>query len=214
MARAASRTAPRPSRVAARPARRVTTRTAAERRSTAPKKTLVKSSNSRSVTSRSATSSPATKAAPKFASPARRSAIARAVDPQNATTTGRRLVKISLGVLVALVAVMMAVVVAQTRIAENQMQLDRIESRIGSERDRYNQLRLERSQLREPARLVVEARALGMQPGVGVDFTTVDPMTVAAVLVATGGVDPDLLTDGEDPLREYGEFKAIVGGAP
>lgn len=203
MARAASRTTPRPQRVTARPARRVTTRTAAERRSTAPKKAV----------SKTATTTP-TKTAPKVVGPARRSPIARAVDPQNATTTGRRLVKISLGVLVALVAVMMAVVVAQTRIAENQMQLDRIESKIGAERDRYNQLRLERSQLREPARLVVEARALGMQPGVGVDFTTVDPMTVAAVLVATGGVDPDLLTDGEDPLREYGEFKAIVGGAP
>lgn len=209
MARAASRATSRPSRVTARPARRVTTRTAAERRSTS-----TRTSTSRTSTAKTSTAKTATKVAPKVVSPARRSPIARAVDPQNATTTGRRLVKVSLGVLVALVAVMMTVVVAQTRIAENQMQLDRIESRIGAERDRYNQLRLERSQLREPARLVVEARALGMQPGVGVDFTTVDPMTVAAVLVATGGVDPDLLTDGEDPLREYGEFKAIVGGAP
>ena len=209
MARAASRATSRPSRVTARPARRVTTRTAAERRSTS-----TRTSTSRTSTAKTSTAKTATKVAPKVVSPARRSPIARAVDPQNATTTGRRLVKVSLVVLVALVAVMMTVVVAQTRIAENQMQLDRIESRIGAERDRYNQLRLERSQLREPARLVVEARALGMQPGVGVDFTTVDPMTVAAVLVATGGVDPDLLTDGEDPLREYGEFKAIVGGAP
>ncbi len=208
MARAASRATSRSTRVTARPARRVTTRTAAERRSTSTRTSTTRTSTAKS------TAKTSKKVAPKVVSPARRSPIARAVDPQNATTTGRRLVKVSLGVLVALVAVMMTVVVAQTRIAENQMQLDRIESRIGAERDRYNQLRLERSQLREPARLVVEARALGMQPGVGVDFTTVDPMTVAAVLVATGGVDPDLLTDGEDPLREYGEFKAIVGGAP
>lgn len=204
MARAASRVAPRaPRRTPAtpsRPSRRVTTRTAADRRSSAPKKSA--------------------KTAPKVVpsrtpAPRRsRSAIARAVDPQNATVAGRRLVKAALAVLVILVGIMMAVVVAQTRIAENQMQLDRIESRIESERDRYNQLRLERSLLREPARLVVEARALGMQPGIGVDFTTVDPMTVAAVLVATGGVDPDLLSNGADPLQEYGEFKAIVGGAP
>lgn len=213
MARAASRATSRPTRVTARPARRVTTRTAAERRSTSTRTSTARTSTAKS-TVKTSTAKTSKKVAPKVVSPARRSPIARAVDPQNATTTGRRLVKVSLGVLVALVAVMMTVVVAQTRIAENQMQLDRIESRIGAERDRYNQLRLERSQLREPARLVVEARALGMQPGVGVDFTTVDPMTVAAVLVATGGVDPDLLTDGEDPLREYGEFKAIVGGAP
>jgi hypothetical protein len=92
------------------------------------------------------------------------------------------------------------------------MQIDRIEDDIAAERDRYDTLRLERSTLREPARLVVEARALGMQPGVGVDFTSVDPMTVAAVLVSTGGVDPALLSESDDPLREYGQFKAILGG--
>lgn len=200
-ARAATRAPQRSPRTTSRPARRVTTRTAADRRSIAPKKVAPKKVAPKKVQ---------TKVAPS----ASRSPIARAVDPQNATAAGRRLVTSALVVLVILVGIMMAVVVAQTRIAENQMQLDRIESRIESERDRYNQLRLERSLLREPARLVVEARALGMQPGVGVDFTTVDPMTVAAVLVATGGVDPELLTDGADPLQEYGEFKAIVGGAP
>ncbi len=204
-ARAATRAPQRSPRTTSRPARRVTTRTAADRRSIAPKKVAPKKVSPKKVQ---------TKAAPKVAPSASRSPIARAVDPQNATAAGRRLVTSALVVLVILVGIMMAVVVAQTRIAENQMQLDRIESRIESERDRYNQLRLERSLLREPARLVVEARALGMQPGVGVDFTTVDPMTVAAVLVATGGVDPELLTDGADPLQEYGEFKAIVGGAP
>ena len=206
-ARAATRAPQRSPRTTSRPARRVTTRTAADRRSIAPKKVAPKKVTPKKVQ---------TKAAPKGApsSSRSRSPIARAVDPQNATAAGRRLVTSALVVLVILVGIMMAVVVAQTRIAENQMQLDRIESRIESERDRYNQLRLERSLLREPARLVVEARALGMQPGVGVDFTTVDPMTVAAVLVATGGVDPELLTDGSDPLQEYGEFKAIVGGAP
>jgi cell division protein FtsL len=151
--------------------------------------------------------------APKQVRPRRsRSPIARAVTHRNATTAGRRLVTVGLGVLVLLVAIMMAVVVAQTHIAGNQMQIDRIEDDIAAERDRYDTLRLERSTLREPARLVVEARALGMQPGVGVDFTSVDPMTVAAVLVSTGGVDPALLSESDDPLREYGQFKAILGG--
>ena len=209
MARAASRVASRaPRRTPAtpsRPSRRVATRTAADRRSSTAK-TAARSTAKVALPKAVPSSTPAPKRS--------RSAIARAVDPQNATVAGRRLVKSALAVLVILVGIMMAVVVAQTRIAENQMQLDRIESRIESERDRYNQLRLERSLLREPARLVVEARSLGMQPGIGVDFTTVDPMTVAAVLVATGGVDPELLTNGADPLQEYGEFKAIVGGAP
>lgn len=193
MARALSRPArPAAGRRTAPSARRVTTRTAADRRVRA---------------------TPSVAPAPKRVRPRRsRSPIARAVTHRNATSASRRLVTVGLGVLVILVAIMMAVVVAQTHIAGNQMQIDRIEDDIAAERDRYDTLRLERSTLREPARLVVEARALGMQPGVGVDFTSVDPMTVAAVLVSTGGVDPALLSESDDPLREYGEFKAILGG--
>ena len=178
-------------RVAATPARRVATRTSADRRA------------------RSVRVAPA----PKRVQPRRaKSPIARAVTHRDASSASRRLVKLGVVVLFLLVAIMMAVVVAQTYIAENQLRIDRIEDDIAAERDRYDTLRLERSTLREPVRLVAEARALGMQPGVGVDFTTVDPMTVAAVLVATGGVDPELLTEAGDPLREYGEFKAILGG--
>ena len=195
MARALARN-PRPSagRRTATPTRRVTTRTSADRRARAV---------------------PVVVPAPKRIQPRRsRSPLARAVAPRDASSASRRLVKMGVAVLFVLVGIMMSVVVAQTHIAGNQMRIDRIEDDIAAERDRYDTLRLERSTLREPARLVVEARALGMQPGVGVDFTTVDPMTVAAVLVATGGVDPELLTDAEDPLREYGEFKAILGGRP
>lgn len=195
MARALERQ-PRPAtgRRSAQPARRVATRTAADRR---------------------ARSKPVVAPTPKRVQPRRsRSPIARAVTHRDASSASRRLVKLGFGVLFLLVAIMMAVVVAQTHIAGNQMEIDRIEDDIAAERDRYDTLRLERSTLREPARLVVEARALGMQPGVGVDFTTVDPMTVAAVLVATSGVDPDLLSEGDDPLREYGEFKSILGGRP
>lgn len=195
MARALARQ-PRPStaRRTASPTRRVTTRTSADRRARAV---------------------PSVAPVPKKVQPRRaRSPIARAVTHRDASTSSRRLVKMGVAILFLLIAIMMSVVVAQTHIAGNQMRIDRIEDDIAAERDRYDNLRLERSTLREPARLVVEARALGMQPGVGVDFTTVDPMTVAAVLVATGGIDPELLTDAEDPLREYGEFKAVLGGRP
>lgn len=195
MARALPRqTSPASGARATKPARRVATRTSADRR----------------VRSTRVVAPVPKRVVPRHS----RSPIARAVTHRDASSASRRLVKLSVGVLFALVAVMMAVVVAQTNIAENQMQIDRIEDDIAAERDRYDTLRLERSTLREPSRLVVEARALGMQPGVGVDFTTVDPMTVAAVLVATGGVDPELLSEVDDPLREYGEFKAILGGRP
>lgn len=191
-------------------ARTTSTRTA---RSGAARRSTTRRVSTRSAADRRARTVPA--AVPRQIEPRRRrSPIARAVTHRDAPSTSRRLVKVGVGILLLLVSIMMAVVVAQTRIAENQLQIDRIEDDIVAERDRYNALRLERSTLREPARLVIEARALGMQPGVGVDFTSVDPMTVAAVLVATGGVDPDLLDDSGDPLREYGEFKAILGGQP
>lgn len=176
------------------PARRVTTRTSADRRVRA---------------------TPVVAPVPKKVRPRRAaSPIARAVTHRDASRASRRWIGLGVFVLVLLVGIMMTVVVAQTYIAENQLRIDRIERDIASERDRYNSLRLERSTLREPSRLVEAARALGMQPGVGVDFTSVDPMTVAAVLVATGGVDPELLNDTSDPLREYGEFKSIIGGRP
>jgi hypothetical protein len=106
---------------------------------------------------------------------------------------------------------MMLVVVFQTRLAETQLGIDDIESQITAERNRYDQLRLERSILREPARLVTEAKALGMVPGSKTDFRTVDPLAVAAVLVSVGGLDPNSILGIKDPLERYGSVKAIIG---
>ena len=67
---------------------------------------------------------------------------------------------------------------------------------------------------RDPARLVSEATAMGMVPGNGTDFVSVDPVTVAQVLVATGGVDPELLSVSHDPLVNYGAVKSTIGDRP
>ena len=142
------------------------------------------------------------------------SKIAKAVAGRSASTASRRAILTVLSLVIGLVAVMLAVVSFQTRIAERQMRIDRIESQIRSERDRYNSLRVQRSALREPGRLEANALALGMEPGKGADFTSVDPITVAQVLVSTGGVDPDLLETSSDPFSTYGQFKSIVGGKP
>lgn len=150
------------------------------------------------------------KVAPRRSAPPK-SKLAAVVSQSQVSRTGRRLVY-SMVFLVGLVMVgMFLAVVAQTRIAENQLRLDQIEQEIVAERNRYDELRLERSSLREPARLVVEARALGMAPGLGTDFTSVDPATVAAVLVSTGGVDPELLSVERDPLENYGRVKSLIG---
>ncbi|MBU3688286.1 MAG: hypothetical protein B7C54_07625 [Acidimicrobiales bacterium mtb01] len=191
-------------------------RTATARATTSVKKPAGKSTakpRKKSVTTRTSAERQARPAARPKAKPTR-SKLALAVSNRNLTRRSRRLVYVTSGVVVLVVGIMMMIVVAQTRIAENQMQIDRIESQISAERDRYNTLRLERSSLREPARLVANARAIGMQPGIGTDFTSVDPYTVAAVLVSTGGVDAELLDATENPFETYGEFKATVGGQP
>ena len=138
----------------------------------------------------------------------------RAVPHAAVSTRSRRLVIAGLLVSFLAIAMMLLVVVFQTRIAETQLNIDEIESQIAAERDRYDALRLERSSLREPSRLVSEATAMGMVPGQGTDFTAVDPMTMALVLVSTGGVDPKILAISHDPFENYGAVKATVGDRP
>ncbi|KGA07760.1 MAG: hypothetical protein GM46_8305 [actinobacterium acAcidi] len=138
----------------------------------------------------------------------------RAVPQAAVSTRSRRLVIAGLFVSFLAIAMMMLVVVFQTRIAETQLNIDEIESQIAAERDRYDALRLERSSLREPSRLVSEATAMGMVPGNGTDFISVDPLTVAQVLVSTGGVDPELLAVSHDPLVNYGAVKSTIGDRP
>lgn len=142
---------------------------------------------------------------------AHQSPIARVVNKRDAPARLRRFVFIAVGVAVAAITLMMLVVVFQTRLAETQLGIDDIESQITAERNRYDQLRLERSILREPGRLVEEARALGMVPGSKTDFRTVDPLAVAEVLVSVGGSDPNSILGIKDPLERYGSVKAIIG---
>lgn len=142
---------------------------------------------------------------------AARSPIARVVHRRDAPARLRRFVFISVAVAVAAITLMMLVVVFQTRLAETQLGIDGIETQITAERNRYDQLRLERSILREPARLVAEATTLGMVPGTKTDFRTVDPLVVAEVLVSTRGVDPDSVFGLKNSLERYGSVKALIG---
>lgn len=142
---------------------------------------------------------------------ARHSPIARVVHRRDAPARLRRFVFVAVGVALVAITLMMFVVVFQTRLAETQLGIDDIEAQISAERNRYDQLRLERSILREPARLVTEAGALGMVPGSKTDFREVDPMAVAEVLVSTGGVDLQSVLSNKNPLERYGAVKELIG---
>lgn len=166
------------------------------------------------------TSKPVTRRTPTVAKPTRKVTARRRPVPvspitqREAPKATRRFVTLVSACMVLALGVMFVVVAVQTHIAETQMKIDKLNSQIADERARYDELRLERSSLREPALLVSQATSIGMIPGNGVKFTSVDPLTVAQVLVATGGVDPELLTNAHDPLANYGAVKATVGDRP
>jgi len=134
-----------------------------EQRRAAPRPTVKK------VTSRTSSDRQQAKISP----------LARAVNQKNAPKATRIFIYTTATLAVLTITLMMVVVVFQTRLAETQLNIDVIEKQISVERARYDELRLQRSALREPSRLVSEASALGMVPGAKTNFNTVDPSAVA-----------------------------------
>ncbi|MFM1752472.1 MAG: hypothetical protein RL119_1434 [Actinomycetota bacterium] len=143
---------------------------------------------------------------------AKASPLARAVSQKNAPKATRIFIYTTVTLALLTITLMMVVVVFQTRLAETQMNIDAIEQQISVERARYDELRLQRSSLREPSRLVTEATALGMVPGTKTTFKSVDPSAVASVLVSLGGLDLEQFSNTLDPLKNYSAVKALVGG--
>lgn len=140
------------------------------------------------------------------------SPLARAVNQKNAPKATRIFIYTTATLAVVTITLMMAVVIFQTRLAETQLKIDAIEQQISLERARYDELRLQRSALREPSRLVNEATALGMVPGAKTNFTTIDPTAVASVLVSMGGLDLEQFANTREPLKNYSAVKALIGG--
>ena len=140
------------------------------------------------------------------------SPLARAVTRKNAPKSTRVFIYTVATLAAIIITLMMVVVVFQTRLAETQLNIDVIEQQIADERARYDELRLQRSVLREPSRLVAEATALGMVPGTKTVFTSVDPAAVASVLVSLGGSDIEQFANTREPLKNYSAVKALSGG--
>lgn len=124
----------------------------------------------------------------------------------------RRAVRWALVGLGGLFAVLFAVTAFQTRIAENQLDLDRLDDRIAVQRETFTRLRLERATLMAPDRLMAEASALGMEPGGETVFVTISPDVVAQVAVSASGVPQRSRQTHVDRLDEYGAVKALMDG--
>jgi hypothetical protein len=115
--------------------------------------------------------------------------------------------------LAALVVVLMLfAVVLHTRIAERQLEIDRLEGLVTESRERFDVLRQQRAELRSPTRLAIEAGELGMVPAPNTEFLVIDPATMARVIAAAGIVDEDTgAVSTEDPLDQIRRVKASTG---
>ena len=92
--------------------------------------------------------------------------LERAGRPALVVVTPRRRVAGFAITLTALVAVAMAgAIYLSTRIAERQLEIDRLEDGVRSAQEEYDVLRASRAELRSPNRLAEGAVALGMVPG-------------------------------------------------
>jgi hypothetical protein len=114
-----------------------------------------------------------------------------------------------LSVLVA--AVMLGAAVLHTRLAERQLEIDRIERAVAEAQERFDVLRRQRAELRAPTHLAAEAARLGMVPSAGGgDFMAVDAWTVAQAIAATGSAPtPDDALRALEPLDQYRLVKQV-----
>ncbi len=126
----------------------------------------------------------------------------------------RRALGIAVAACVVLFALLLGAVAFQTQLAQNQLALDKTERAVRDARERYDILRRQRAQLRSPNRLAVEAERLGMVPAETGELMTIDPGTVAAVQAAASGLPENVFDDQGSSLDQFGDVKAVTGGAP
>ncbi len=95
-------------------------------------------------------------------------------------------------VIFALTSVLAFIVIFQTVIAEQQLQLDKISTDVRLARQHYNELRQQRAELRSPDYLRAQAIILGMWPGSGAKFEEIPEDVVTMVLASTGDMDDSI----------------------
>jgi hypothetical protein len=121
----------------------------------------------------------------------------------------------SFALLVVLVG-MLGAAVFHTQLAERQIHIDSLERSVKDERERFDELRHRRAELRSPVSLAAAAGDLGMVPGNTGTFVELDPWRLARQLAAAGAVDDqarDVIID-TDPLEQFSDVKRVSAGQP
>jgi len=106
--------------------------------------------------------------------------------------------------------------VFHTQLAERQLRLDRLDRQVSAERERFDELRYERAELRSPVRLADAASALGMYRGEVSTFVAVTPEAVARQLAAAGAIGDNAvqILIHTDPLDQFRAVKSVTEGQP
>lgn len=119
--------------------------------------------------------------------------------------------------VVSLFGVLFALAAFQTKLAQDQLELDRLQREIRSAQLDYERLRGEVARLEAPESIVAAAQALGLVPPdpAAITYVTPTPQAVAALAVVTG--EPGAVGPGGGPATptdDWSAVKPIVGGAP
>lgn len=151
---------------------------------------------------------------PKSFVPAPSSAGGTSSRPQLAVVPRRRrAVGIVVMSCVTLFTLCLGAVAFQTRLAQNQLTLDRTERDVVLAKERYDILRRQRAELRSPTRLSLEAARLGMTPAENGEFMVIPADVVAAVAATSSGL-PNEVSTKESNFDQFGQVKEVTGDTP
>lgn len=146
--------------------------------------------------------------------------IGRTTLPPLAVVPARRqFAWFAMGVMILAATVLLGAAMLHTRIAERQLEIDRLDRAMRTAQEEFDVLRAQRSVLRSPTRLGTEAGLLGMVPGNESEFVPVDPMLLATIIAQTGQLPTlDAITPGSytrlEPLDQFRLVKSASQEAP
>lgn len=150
--------------------------------------------------------------------PSASSTSAKSVRPTLAVVPRRRRWPALVAVLLwsTVFAGLLGAAVFHTQLAERQLHIDRLERSVAAERERFDELRYERAELRSPVRLASAASALGMERGDASEFIDISALALAQQIASAGIIDERAvqITFNTDPLDQFRAVKAVTEAAP
>lgn len=120
------------------------------------------------------------------------------------------------GISVLVFGGLLSAAVFHTQLAGRQLRIDRLERAVTVERERFDDLRHRRAELRSPAYLATVSSEMSMIRGKTGAFLRVTPEQLAMQIAAAGAVDEDAaeIVIEIDPLDQFRDVKAVSEGQP